>query len=81
MVELKERVLAGDTIPAEEDELQELRSQHPEIAADVDRLDHRYNYCVRCERAKAEKAGPHWLDAYQAAKEKCGRLRDPCLVN
>jgi hypothetical protein len=77
MVELEERVLAGDTIPAEEDELQELRSQHPEIAADVDRLDHRYNYCVRCEREKAEKAGRHWLDGYRAAQKKCEPLRDP----
>jgi hypothetical protein len=75
MVELEERALAGDTTGAEEDELQDLRSRHPEIAADVDRLDHRYNYCVRREREKAEKAGSRSLEAYQAAEDKCGPLK------
>jgi len=77
MVELEERVLAGDTTAADEDELQDLRSRHPEIAADVDRLDHQYNYCLRREREKGEKAGLGWWDAYRAAQEKCERLRDP----
>jgi hypothetical protein len=40
MVELEERVLAGDTTAADEEELKDLRSHNPEIAADVDRLDH-----------------------------------------
>ncbi|MFZ0237022.1 MAG: hypothetical protein WAL37_06605, partial [Xanthobacteraceae bacterium] len=80
MVELEERVLAGDTTAADEDELQDLRSRHPEIAADVDGLDHRYNYCVRREMEKAKKAkkvGMAWLEARSAAKGKCQRLRDP----
>ena len=35
MAELEERVLAGDTLAAEEEELKDLRSSHPEIAAEV----------------------------------------------
>ena len=77
MVELEERVLAGDTTAADEDELQDLRFRHPEIAADVDRLDHRYNYCVRREGEKAKKAGLGWWNAYQAARDNCKPLRDP----
>jgi hypothetical protein len=76
MVELEERVLAGDTTPAEEDELQDLRSRNAEIAANVDRLD-RYRYCFRREREKAEKAGLGWWAAYRTAQEKCWPLRDP----
>jgi hypothetical protein len=77
MVELEERVLAGDTTAAEEDELQDLRSHHPEIAADVDRLDHRYRYWLRQEGEKAEKAGMGWFDAHRAAQDKCRPKRDP----
>jgi hypothetical protein len=77
MVELEERVLAGDTTAADEEELKDLRSGHPEIAADVDRLDHWYNYCVRQEREKGEKAGLHWMEAYRAAKDKCKQLKNP----
>jgi len=77
MVELEERVLAGDTTAADEEELKDLRSSHPEIAADVDRLDHWYNYCVRQEREKGEKAGLHWMEAYRAAKDKCKQLKNP----
>jgi hypothetical protein len=77
MVELEERVLAGDTTAAEEDELRDLRTRHPDIAADVDRLDNEYNYCVRQETEKAKKAGLDGCDARQAAEQKCEQLRDP----
>jgi hypothetical protein len=77
MVELEERVLAGDTTAAEEDELRDLRSRHPEIAADVDRLDNEYNYWVRQETEKAKKAGLDGWGARQAAEQKCEQLRDP----
>jgi hypothetical protein len=75
--ELEERVLAGDTTAADEDELQDLRSRYPEIAADVDRLDHRYRCCFRQEREKAEQAGLDSINAYFAARIKCWPLRDP----
>jgi hypothetical protein len=75
--ELEERVLAGDTTAADEDELQDLRSRYPEIAVDVDRLDHGYRCCFRREREKAEQAGLDWLNAYRAAQDKCKPLRDP----
>jgi hypothetical protein len=77
MVELEERVLAGDTTAAEEEELKDLRSHHPQIAVDVDRLDHQYNYCVRRETEKAFKAGLSVCDAIQAERDACGPLRDP----
>jgi hypothetical protein len=67
MVELEERVIAGVSDPAEEEELRQLRSHHPEIAADVDRLDNLYNYWVRQEREKAEKSGSAWMDARDSA--------------
>jgi uncharacterized protein YnzC (UPF0291/DUF896 family) len=74
---LEERRAGGETLTAAEgDELKDLRSQYPEIAADVDRLDHRYRYWLRREREKSEKAG-HGLDGYLAARDKCERLRDP----
>ena len=76
MVELEERVLAGDTTAADEEGLQDLRSRYPEIAADVDRLDHRYRYWLRREQVIGRKAGLDWWDAYRAAEEKCERLRD-----
>ena len=81
MVELEERRAGGETLTAVEDEeLKGIRSGHPEIAADVDRLDHRYNYCIRHEQEIGKKAGLSWFDAYRAAKAKCGPLSDPRKV-
>jgi hypothetical protein len=77
MVELEERVLAGDTTAADEEELKHLRSSHPEVAADVDRLDHHYNYHLRREKEIGKNAGLSWFDASDAAKIKCEPLRDP----
>jgi hypothetical protein len=77
MIELEERFVAGETVAAEEDELKELRSRHPDIAAQVDRLDHLYRYRFRQERENGKKAGMHWVDAYLAAEDKCRPLRDP----
>jgi hypothetical protein len=79
IAELEERFVVGETplTTAEQDELNDLRGRHPEIAADVDRLDHRYRYCVRREEEKAEGAGLNFWDARQAARNKCEHLRDP----
>jgi hypothetical protein len=78
IAELEERVAGGETLAASEnDELKDLRGRHPEIAAEVDRLDHRYRYCVRREREKAFKAGLSVGDAIQAEHDGCDRLRDP----
>jgi hypothetical protein len=77
MVELEERVQAGDTTAADEEELQDLRSRHPEIAADVDRLDHQYNYYLRREQEIGNNAGLSCLAARRAAEKKCEPLRDP----
>jgi hypothetical protein len=79
IAELEERFVVGETplTAAEEDELNDLRRRYPGIAAEVDRLDHRYRYCVRREEEKAVEAGFHWLDARREARIKCERLRDP----
>ena len=79
IAELEERFVIGETplTAAEQDELSDLRSRYPEIAADVDRLDHRYRYCVRQEEEKAKEAGLRWLDGSRAARDKCEHLRDP----
>jgi len=72
MIELEERRAGGETLTAAEDEeLKGLRSGHPEIAADVDRLDNKYNYCLRQE---LEKQG---IQKLRAVWEKCAPLRDP----
>jgi len=78
IADLEERRAVGDTLTAAEDgELNALRGQHPEIAADVDRLDHRYRYWYRKELEIAKKAGMGWSKVYEAAKAKARPFRDP----
>jgi hypothetical protein len=73
ITELEERRAGGETLSAaEDDELRDLRGRYPEIAAKVDRLDHRYRYCVRQASEEAENS-----DEYEAARAKCQPLRDP----
>jgi hypothetical protein len=77
IAELEERFVVGETplTVAEQDELKDLRGRYPEIAADVDKLDHRYRYLLRQEEEIAEKAGLHWLDARRMARAKYELLR------
>jgi hypothetical protein len=79
IAELEERFVIGETplTAAEEDELNDLRRRYPGIAAEVDRLDHRYRCYVRREEEKLVEAGLHWLDARREARVQCERLRDP----
>ena len=77
MIELEERRAGGETLtPAEDEELKGLRSGHPEMAADVDRLDNKYNYCVRREIEKEGKGFPKF-QTLRAAWDNCEPLRDP----
>lgn len=78
LAELEERFVVGESplSAAEEGELKDLRGRYPEIAADVDKLDHRYRYLRRREEKIAEKAGLHWLDGRRVAEAKYGSLRD-----
>jgi hypothetical protein len=60
IAELEERFVVGEAplTAAEQDELGDLRGRYPEIAADVDRLDHRYRYWLRRETEIAQKEIP-----------------------
>ena len=52
IAKLEERFVVGESPPtaAEQDELKDLRDRHPDIAADVDRLDHMSRYRLRREQ-------------------------------
>jgi hypothetical protein len=78
IAELEERFVVGESplTAAEEDELKDLRAKHPEMAADVDKLDHLYRYHMRREEKIAVQAGLHWLDGRRVARVKYGSLRD-----
>ena len=78
IAELEERFVVGESplSAAEVDELKDLRGRYPEIAADVDKLDHRYRYLMRREEKISGKAGLHWLDGRRVARAKYESLRD-----
>jgi hypothetical protein len=85
IVELEERFVVGETplTAAEADELNDLRGRYPEIATEVDKLDHQYRYWLRRETEITEKEIPEkviadkgntledglrWLEAHRKAR-------------
>jgi hypothetical protein len=72
IAELEELVVAGESVPAQEDELKDLRSRYPEMAAEVDKLDHWYRY-RRCQEFATGKPRHVVLGI-------CRPLRDPSKV-